>query len=335
MANSGDPIEVELTAIDREGTSPPAKSIIRLIPAAIAFVALVAFAGVVWYAYNTGIREGSEFAAPVLKPEGPSKVAPQSPGGENVPHRNKQVYSLVDKSPVSTKVERFAPPPENPLPRPSANTPFEDPPAPALPAPSLKAPPPPPTVMNPPPPSITTKRVTPPTEAIPAPVKETPKAPVPTTKKPAPTPIKPEPTQKTITKAVIAPPTTTPVKRPSVAPAPVKAPPSKLTTPVVAPNPPVIKKQTAAATFKTPSGAYLIQIASLKSAESARRAWDQYEKRHKGLFAGLKLYVKVKTIKNRGVFHRVQVGPFTDQAQARAKCAVLKQNKIPCLVIRP
>ena len=110
MGNSEDSIEVELTAIDREAVTPSAKSVIRLILVGIAFAALVAFAGVVWYAYNTGIREGSEFAAPVLKPKGPSKTAPQSPGGENVPHRNKKVYSLIDKSPISNSVERFAPP---------------------------------------------------------------------------------------------------------------------------------------------------------------------------------------------------------------------------------
>ena len=299
MGNSEDSIEVELTAIDREAVTPSAKSVIRLILVGIAFAALVAFAGVVWYAYNTGIREGSEFAAPVLKPKGPSKTAPQSPGGENVPHRNKKVYSLIDKSPISSSVERFAPPPENPLPHPSTNASFDDPPA--LPAPSLKAPSAPPTAMNPPPPSITVKRRI--AERVPvAPI--TPKTETPKT---------PAPIATTVTE--------------NTAPTPTKLKP--------APKPVVPLKTQVATVLKLSTGAYLIQIASLKSAESARRAWDQYLKRHKGLFVGLKLFVRTKSIKGRGVFHRVQVGPFANQAQARAKCTVLRTNKIPCLVIRP
>jgi len=288
MANSDDPMEVELTAIDREAVTPSVKSVIRLIPVGIAFVALVAFAGVVWYAYNTGIREGSEFAAPVLKSQGPSKIAPQSPGGENVPHRNKKVYSLIDKSPISNSVERFAPRPEKPLPRPSTNAPFDDPPA--LPAPSLKVPSTPPTAMNPPPQSVIAKPAAP---APPTPKAEAPKAP-----------------SKPRTAVVVA-------------------------APVIASKPVAPPKTQVAMVPKLPIGAHLVQIASLKSAESARRAWDQYLKRHKGLFAGLKLFVKTKSIKGRGVFYRMQVGPFADQAEARAKCAVLKKNKIPCLVIRP
>ena len=299
MGNSEDSIEVELTAIDREAVTPSAKPVIRLILVGIAFAALVAFAGVVWYAYNTGIREGSEFAAPVLKPKGPSKTAPQSPGGENVPHRNKKVYSLIDKSPISSSVERFAPPPENPLPHPSTNASFDDPPA--LPAPSLKAPSAPPTAMNPPPPSITVKRRI--AERVPV---------APTTPKTE-TPKTPAPIATTVTE--------------NTAPTPTKLKP--------APKPVVPLKTQVATVLKLSTGAYLIQIASLKSAESARRAWDQYLKRHKGLFVGLKLFVRTKSIKGRGVFHRVQVGPFANQAQARAKCTVLRTNKIPCLVIRP
>ena len=299
MGNSEDSIEVELTAIDREAVTPSAKSVIRLILVGIAFAALVAFAGVVWYAYNTGIREGSEFAAPVLKPKGPSKTAPQSPGGENVPHRNKKVYSLIDKSPISSSVERFAPPPENPLPHPSTNASFDDPPA--LPAPSLKAPSAPPTAMNPPPPSIAVKRRI--AERVPV---------APTTPKTE-TPKTPAPIATTVTE--------------NTAPTPTKLKP--------APKPVVPLKTQVATVLKLSTGAYLIQIASLKSAESARRAWDQYLKRHKGLFVGLKLFVRTKSIKGRGVFHRVQVGPFANQAQARAKCTVLRTNKIPCLVIRP
>lgn len=321
MVNSGDPIEVELAAIDQEGDSPPAKSIIRMIPAGIAIVAIIAFAVVVWYAYNTGIREGSEFAAPILKAEGPSKVAPKSPGGENIPNRDKQVYSLVDNSQISNKVERFAPPSENPLPRPKIMAREE----PALPSPKLKAPLAPPTMMNPPPPpSITGKRIIP---ALPAPIAVIPKAPAVTAKAVLTPPIatsrfvKPPPAPKDV-KAPVAAPALPVVQKPDFSP--------KTTQKILG-----VSKTTTAAPSQSPPGAYLIQIASLRSAEAARRAWDQSLKRNTGLLAGLRLFIKSTTIKGRGVYYRVQAGPFENRASAHAKCAELKKNKVPCLVIRP
>ncbi len=94
MADDVDPIDAELEKLDAElekldaeETKPLSSGIRRLLPVLLAVVTLGGFAGVVLYAYNTGIREGSEFAAPVLKPDGPSKVAPKNPGGQKSPTR--------------------------------------------------------------------------------------------------------------------------------------------------------------------------------------------------------------------------------------------------------
>jgi hypothetical protein len=318
MAKSSDPIESELSAIDQEEQGPPAKSMMRFAPAAGAVIALAAFAGITWYAYNTGIREGSEFAAPVLKPDGPNKIAPESPGGENVPHRKKQVYSLVDKSQTSNKVERIAPAPEQPMAIPQK--PFSPPP---VSTPALNPPPAPPTVMNPPPPSITGKREVASAPKPPSPAKQTQTEGTP-------------PVQKVLAAPVV-----------KASPKPV----AKTAKPVSPPSPPVSKpanlpKAATIATTKSapakpaavnspPSGVYLVQIASLRTAESARRAWDQYNKKHKPLFNGLKFFVARKSIPGRGDFFRVQTGPFETRAAAARKCAEFKKNKIPCLVIRP
>lgn len=325
MAKSGDPIESELSAIDQEEQGPPGKSMMRFAPAAGAVIALAAFAGITWYAYNTGIREGSEFAAPVLKPDGPSKIAPESPGGENVPHRKKQVYSLVDKSQLSNKVERIAPAPEQPIALPKK--PFSPPP---VSTPALSPPPAPPTVMNPPPPSITGKRnvasITKPpaapkprqTDNMP-PANKVPVAPV--------VDASPKPVVKTAEPAKAPPP---PVSKPASAP---KTATIAAAAPKAAPVKAVAKNTTTV--NSSPPGAYLVQIASLRSAESARRAWDQYNKKRKPLFRGLKFFVARKSIPGRGDFFRVQTGPFGTRAAATRKCAEFKKNKIPCLVIRP
>lgn len=57
-----------------------------------ATLAVAAFAGIVWYAYDQGRRIGSETAAPLIKADAtPSKVRPDSPGGMEVPHQDKLV----------------------------------------------------------------------------------------------------------------------------------------------------------------------------------------------------------------------------------------------------
>jgi hypothetical protein len=149
MSNDTDSIEAELAALDAEEGKPPSGAIRRLLPAALAVVTLASFVGVVWYAYSTGMREGSEFAAPTLRPDGPSKVAPENPGGQQIADQDKLVYGKIDKSTEARKVERLLPPPENPLPAMVA--------APA-PPPALDVPKSPPTSALPPPPSITGPR---------------------------------------------------------------------------------------------------------------------------------------------------------------------------------
>lgn len=141
MADDVDPIEAELEKLDAEETKPPAGSVRRLLPITLALITLGGFAAVVWYAYSTGIREGSEFAAPVLTPDGPSKVAPKNPGGERIANQDKLVYSKIDKSNEGRKVERLLPPPEKPLPAPIARKPQ----APPVPEPKLSVPKAPPT----------------------------------------------------------------------------------------------------------------------------------------------------------------------------------------------
>lgn len=151
MSNDADSIEAELAELDAEESKPPPGTVRRLLPAALAVVTLASFVGVVWYAYSTGMREGSEFAAPTLRPDGPSKVAPKNPGGQQIADQDKLVYGKIDKSTEARKVERLLPPPENPLPATAV--------APA-PPPALDVPKSPPTSALPPPPSITGPRKT-------------------------------------------------------------------------------------------------------------------------------------------------------------------------------
>ena len=91
-----------------------------LIAGLVAVVVVGVFAGGLWFAYQQGLRHGggSTGAAdvPLIRAdERPTKVKPENPGGMEVPDRDKLIYT--QKHPT---VEHLLPPPEKPMPRPTA-----------------------------------------------------------------------------------------------------------------------------------------------------------------------------------------------------------------------
>lgn len=95
----------------------------RALPIAVATLAIVGFTVIVYYAYQQGIRAGSEQNPPLIKAEeGPSKVRPAAPGGMEVPNQNMKVYELgrPQGQQQAAGAERILPKPEEPLQRPAA-----------------------------------------------------------------------------------------------------------------------------------------------------------------------------------------------------------------------
>jgi hypothetical protein len=91
-----------------------------LIAGLVAVVVVGVFAGGLWFAYQQGLQHGggSTGAAdvPLIRAdERPTKVKPENPGGMEVPDRDKLIYT--QKRPA---VEHLLPPPEKPMPRPTA-----------------------------------------------------------------------------------------------------------------------------------------------------------------------------------------------------------------------
>ena len=308
MADDVDPIEAELEKLDAEETKPPSSGIRSLLPALLAVVTLGGFAGVVWYAYNTGIREGSEFAAPVLKPDGPSKVAPTNPGGQKIADQDKLVYGMIDKSTKGRKVERLLPPPEKPLPAPIVRKP------PPISEPKLAVPKAPPTSELPSPETKTHTSKTSLSKNV-APEKEAPAV------------------------AKVAPSGGTrnanPTKAEKDAPPPLKAA-VKPPAPKVAVKPPAAApKLTQTASRPDPAKEYWIQIGSHRLEAAAKLAWAKRVKQHGAILGKLTLLVKRAELEKRGVYYRVQAGPLKDLAAAKRVCDAMKQKKVGCLVIRP
>ncbi|WP_323795415.1 SPOR domain-containing protein [Nisaea sp.] len=263
-----------------------------------ATLAVAAFAGIVWYAYDQGRRIGSETAAPLIKADvTPSKVRPDSPGGMEVPHQDKLVLDDLGSGRGAqnseSRVERLLPPPETPLPPPEPlSIPTNDATQTAeAPAPSA--------------PAVTTAPASTPSAT----------AVIPPAKKPA----------ETAAKTLIPPPPAPPaakVETPVTAPAPK---PVAAKTPKPAPTP-------APAPAPVATGGFNIQIAALRSEDAAAKEWNRVKAANAALLGALgPTYQRVTT--SNGVFFRVQGGPLSDKA-ARDICTALKAKGQACLVVK-
>ncbi len=91
-----------------------------LVASLVALVVIGVFAGGLWFAYHQGLRHGGGGTGaadvPLIRAdERPTKVKPESPGGMEFPDRDKLIYTQKRAT-----VEHLLPPPEKPMPRPTA-----------------------------------------------------------------------------------------------------------------------------------------------------------------------------------------------------------------------
>lgn len=80
--------------------------------------------------------------------------------------------------------------------------------------------------------------------------------------------------------------------------------------------------------------AYVVQIASMTSAEAARQHFELLRAENPGLLDDLTLNLEEANLGTRGIFYRVQLGPFPNQATAQDMCLQLEDQDIDCLVLR-
>ena len=88
----------------------------------------------------------------------------------------------------------------------------------------------------------------------------------------------------------------------------------------------------------TPSRAmtgYVVQITAARRYDVARRHYDSMRARHADLISGLRFDIRRVDLGRRGVFHRLYLYPFEDQAGAQSLCRALKQRREECLVRKP
>jgi hypothetical protein len=84
-------------------------------PGVLTTVAVLAFAGIVWYAYPRGAEKYSDMDVPVVKADtAPIKAEPVDPGGMEVPHQDSTVFDQLEKN-APSEAEKILPTPEEPV----------------------------------------------------------------------------------------------------------------------------------------------------------------------------------------------------------------------------
>jgi len=101
----------------------PATARSRWWPIAMATLASLGFAGIIWYAYTSGVGTLPPEELPVVQADaGPVKARPENPGGLEVPYQENLALNEVEPDPASPQVERLLPPPETPMPPPAVQS---------------------------------------------------------------------------------------------------------------------------------------------------------------------------------------------------------------------
>jgi hypothetical protein len=313
-------------ALEFEPVAPKLKKAGSVLKTVLFVVLAVGGGATGWAFYGDRIVSmmgDAESDVPIVRAElGPVKVRPASPGGLQVPDRDKLVYNRIqggDAQNATPSVERLLPPPETPLPKPVAAKPVES-------SASSQS-------------SVTITQSTGQSASgsgtaggIPLPpskpkrINETPRvADVAHAEKPIPAPPAP-PAPVTTKVAKIAP---NPTPAPTSAPAPVTtrkvtSSTAKLVTSGSSPTQPLSNKT------------YKVQLAAARTPAAARGEWDKLRSKHLDVLGDMGLSVtKVDLGATKGVFYRLRVGPLKGEKEARALCKSLARRKVSCLIVRP
>jgi TPR repeat protein len=76
-----------------------------------------------------------------------------------------------------------------------------------------------------------------------------------------------------------------------------------------------------------------IQLAAVRKASEAAPEWARLQHVLGDAVRGLSLTVEAVDLGTKGIYHRIQAGPFPDKASAAAKCAAIQAMNQACIVV--
>ena len=82
------------------------------------------------------------------------------------------------------------------------------------------------------------------------------------------------------------------------------------------------------------SGSHVVQVGSFRSEAEAMADWGRIERQFEDLLRGKTYNVQSADLGERGVFHRLRIGPFESSDAAQAYCRTLTERGKPCLAVR-
>lgn len=264
----------------------------------LALLVLAMFAGVVWLAYTQGVARGRGETPILTAANGPEKVAPQQPGGTNVPYQGFKIYEQPapadDAADEALPVDAAQPAPVKPAPVASA---------PVASAPVVSAP------------------------VVPAPVAAAPKPTLSVT-------AAAKPAASTPAKPAAAPPKTVAslIQQNQATPPPAAKPAASL--PATSPATGAPRALTPAAPAPAASGSYVLQIGAFKSQAEADAAWRAYRGKHAALLTGYSPDVRQVELGEKGTWYRLRIAGFNDREVASALCDRLKADGGGCFLGR-
>jgi cell division septation protein DedD len=116
--------------------------------------------------------------------------------------------------------------------------------------------------------------------------------------------------------------------------APASAPPDPTATALQQPTPAPVQAPAATAASALSGGAVL-QVGAYPSELLALEAWENFQAQHSAIVAGLSRDIQRADLGESGIWYRVRVGPYPDEAAASAACESLMANGGNCFVAAP
>lgn len=77
-----------------------------------------------------------------------------------------------------------------------------------------------------------------------------------------------------------------------------------------------------------------IQLGALRSEVAARAEWQRLRRAEPEILGHLSVETVRSDLGEKGVFYRIEAGPFASSAEASKICRELKRHKIACLLVR-
>ncbi len=275
----------------------------------IALITLAALLGVLWVGVNLGRQDGQS-GPPILRAEtAPAKSVPENRGGLQIPHTDKTVFDAINGK-QADEPEELLPPPEEPIIQAEAPAPE------AAPSGAEAA-------------AGTDVNVTDAQAALDTLIEEQVETPAASTDVPS----EPEETVAALSPPPgAAEPAATPVAEPE-APA-VPDPNAELQLEVT--TPPVAEVEPVPTETPTPvvTDPFFVQVTSVRTRNDALAAWDRLQGKFGSLIAAYQPDIQKADLGNRGIYHRLRVGPLQGREAAANLCAQFKQQGQDCITVK-